>query len=178
LKQKNRKLGEYMKRNFLVALLATFSIALARAEVKVGFVDLQKAIQSTSAGKKAKAELEGEFNKRKKEFEKQDADIKKAGEDLVKKKAVMTEEAFAKKQSELQDEMLKFREAVGQSQFEIQKKQQDLTTPILEKIRKTISKIAKEKGYTMVAESGTGILYSEPNADLTEEVIKSFESDK
>jgi outer membrane protein len=167
-----------MRKNLLVLLVVLFNVVLVRAEVKVGFVDLQKAIQSTSAGKKAKAELESEFNKRKKEFEKQDAELKKVGEDLVKKKAVLSEEIFAKKQSELQEEMLKFREAVGQSQFEIQKKQQDLTTPILEKIRKTISKIAKEKGYTMVAESGTGILYSEPNADLTEEVIKSFETEK
>jgi outer membrane protein len=167
-----------MKKNLLVLMVTLFSAVAVKAEVKVGFVDLQKAIQSTSAGKKAKAELEGEFNKRKKEFEKQDADLKKAADELVKKKAVLSEEAFAKKQNELQEEMLKFREAVSQSQFEIQKKQQDLTTPILEKIRKTVAKIAKEKGYTMVAESGTGILYSEPNADLTSEVIKSFESEK
>jgi outer membrane protein len=167
-----------MRKKLLFGMFIFLNVALASAEVKVGFVDLQKAIQSTSLGKKAKAELENEYNKRKKEFEKQDGDLKKANDDLVKKKAVLSEEAFAKKQTELQEQVLKFREAVGQSQFEIQKKQQDLTTPILEKIRKTISKIAKEKGYTMVAESGTGILYSEPNADLTDEVIKSFESEK
>lgn len=167
-----------MKNKLLAVILVFFNVAIVQAEVKVGFVDLQKAIQSTSAGKKAKAELEGEFNKRKKEFEKQDAELKKASEDLAKKKAVLTEEAFVKKQNDLQETMLKFREAVGQSQFEIQKRQQELTTPILEKIRKTIAVIAKEKGYTMVAESGTGILYSEPNADLTDEVIKNFETIK
>ena len=50
----------------LVILIASLGFAMAaKAEVKIGYVDMQKAIQSTSAGKKAKSELEAEFNKKK-----------------------------------------------------------------------------------------------------------------
>ena len=42
--------------------------AMAKADVKVGYVDMQKAVQATAEGKKAKAELEGEFEKKKKEL--------------------------------------------------------------------------------------------------------------
>lgn len=165
-----------MKLGYVILSYLMFASLNLSAEVKVGFVDLQRAIQETTAGKKAKAELETEFSKKKKEFEKQDQELKKAGEELMKKKPVMSEEAFVKKQNELQEQVMRFRESVNQSQYEIQKKQQELSAPILEKIRNTINKIAKDKGYTMVAESGTGILYAEPNSDLTQEVIKVMES--
>ena len=43
------------------ALLVAAPVAKAE-EMKVGYIDIQKAIQATTAGKKAKGELEKEFN--------------------------------------------------------------------------------------------------------------------
>lgn len=165
-------------KKMLIVLSMLMTASFAHAEAKVGYVDMQKAIQSTAAGKKAKAELEGEFNKKKKELEKKEADLKKMGEDLEKKKSVLSEDALGKKQAEFQDEMLKYRDVVGKSQLEIQKKERELTAPILEKMKKTIAKLAKDKGYTMVIENSQMVLYATPEADLTDEVIKAFEKEK
>ncbi|WP_347357585.1 OmpH family outer membrane protein [Bdellovibrio sp.] len=165
-------------KKMLIVLSMLLTASLAQAEAKVGFVDMQKAIQSTSAGKKAKTELESDFNKKKKELEKKEADLKKMGEDLEKKKSVLSEEALGKKQAEFQEEMLKYRDVVGKSQIEIQKKERELTAPILEKMKKVISKLAKEKGYTLVIENSQMVLYATSDADLTEEVIKAFEKEK
>lgn len=161
----------------LSSLLLAAGMARA-AESKIAVVDMQKAVQATAAGKKAKSELEGEFEKRKKELQKKEADLKKMGEDLEKKKSVLSEEALAKKQGEFQEEMLKYRDQVGKSQMEIQKKDRDLTQPILEKMRKVIEKVAKDKGYTLVLENSAMILYSGKDNDLTDEVIKAFEKEK
>lgn len=166
-----------MKR-MLIVLSMLLTASLAQAEAKIGFVDMQKAIQSTSAGKKAKTELESDFNKKKKELEKKEADLKKMGEDLEKKKSVLSEEALGKKQAEFQEEMLKYRDVVGKSQIEIQKKERELTAPILDKMKKVIAKLAKDKGYTMVIENSQMVLYATSDADLTEEVIKAFEKEK
>ncbi|MDG0817539.1 OmpH family outer membrane protein [Bdellovibrio svalbardensis] len=165
-------------KKMVVVLSALLMAAAAHAETKVGFVDMQKAIQSTSAGKKAKAELEGDFSKKKKELEKKEADLKKMGEDLEKKKSVLSEEALGKKQAEFQEEMLKYRDVVGKSQVEIQKKERDLTAPILEKMKKVIAKIAKEKGYSLIMENNQAILFATPESDLTDEVIKAYEKEK
>ncbi|KYG60309.1 OmpH family outer membrane protein [Bdellovibrio bacteriovorus] len=165
-------------KKMLIVLSMLMTASFAHAEAKVGYVDMQKAIQSTSAGKKAKTELEGEFNKKKKELEKKEADLKKMGEDLEKKKSVLSEDALGKKQAEFQEEMLKYRDVVGKSQVEIQKKERELTAPILEKMKKVIAKIAKDKGYTMVIENSQMVLYATPEADLTQEVIAAFEKEK
>jgi outer membrane protein len=165
--------------NKLVVVLGSLLIAAAaHAETKIGLVDMQKAIQSTSAGKKAKSELEGDFNKKKKELESKEAELKKMGEELEKKKSVMSEEALGKKQAEFQEEMLKYRDVVGKSQVEIQKKERDLTAPILEKMKKVIAKLAKDKGYSVIMESNQAVLFATPDGDLTDDVIKAFEKDK
>ena len=164
-----------------VAMIASLVMAAGlahAAEAKIGFVDMQKAIQSTAAGKKAKSELEGEFNKKKKELEKKEADLKKMGEDLERKKSVLSEEVLSKKQAEFQEEMMKYRDVVGKSQLEIQKKERDLTAPILEKMKKTIEKVAKEKGYSMILENSQMVLFATSDADLTDTVVKAYEAAK
>jgi outer membrane protein len=162
----------------MIGLSLIFAAGLARAEMKVGFVDMQKAIQSTSAGKKAKAELETEFNKKKKELQKKEADLKKMGEHLERKKSVLSEEVLGKKQADFQEEMMKYRDVVGKSQLEIQKKERELTAPILEKMKTVIAKMAKDKGYSVVLENSQMVLYSTPDADLTDEVVKAYEKQK
>jgi outer membrane protein len=122
--------------------------------------------------------LETEFNKKKKELEKKEADLKKMGEDIEKKKSVLSEEALGKKQAEFQEEMLKYRDVVGKSQMEIQKKERELTAPILTKMKTVIAKIAKDKGYTMILENNQSVLFATADSDLTDEVIKSYEKEK
>ncbi|MGZ3768304.1 MAG: OmpH family outer membrane protein [Bdellovibrio sp.] len=165
--------------NRLLLIITTFILtAVAQAETKIGYIDMQKAIQGTSAGKKASKELETEFNKKEKEFEKIEVDLKKMGEDLEKKKSVLSEEALNKKQAEFQQEMLKYREMVNKGQMEIQKKGSDLSAPIIEKMKTVIAKLAKDKGYSMVLENSQLVLYATAECDLTDAVTKAFESEK
>lgn len=161
----------------LSALLLVGSMARA-ADTKIAFVDMQKAVQSTAAGKKAKSDLEGELEKRKKDLQKKDADLKKMREDLEKKKSVLSEEALAKKQQEFQEEFGQFQQTVQKSQLELQKREQDLTGPILKKMKTVIEKVAKDKGYTLVLENSAMVLYASKDADITDDVVKAFEKEK
>lgn len=163
-----------MFKKTLISLVLALGVAHA-ADSKVGIVDMQKAIQATAAGKKAKGELEAEFEKRKKELQKKESDLKKLSDDLEKKKSVLSEEVLAKKQGEFQEEMMKYRETLNKNQQEIQKKERDLTQPILEKMRTAINAVAKEGGYTVVLENSPMVLFADPAHDLTDKVIKAFE---
>ncbi|GIL17725.1 MAG: OmpH outer membrane protein [Oligoflexia bacterium] len=166
-------------KKILMSLVMVVGASAFGAESKIGFVDVQKAIQSTAAGKKAKESLDAEFQKRKQNLDKKKADIEKMGQDLEKKKSVLSEEVMNKKQMELQEEMLKFQKTVAENQVEIQKKEKDLVEPILEKMKKTIEKVAQEKGFTLVIEKqGQNVLFAQKDSDLTEDVVKAFEKEK
>lgn len=164
-----------------ILLITSLSLVMAlpsMAEFKMGVVNLQKAIQSTSQGKKAKTELETDFEKKKKELQKKEADLKKMQEDIEKKKSVLSEEVLSKKQEEFREEMMKFQQVVAKNQQEIQKKEQELTQPILEKMKKIIEKVSKEKGYSLVIENAALVLYSDGSTDITDDVVKVFEKEK
>ncbi len=167
-------------RNFTV-IIATmmFGFSAYAAEAKIGYIDLQKAIQDTSAGKKARKELETEFNAKKDELQKKEANIKKMQEDLEKKKSVLTDEVRQAKAADLQSEMMKFQQFYQQSQLNMQKKEQELTKPVLTKMQGVIEKLAKDGGYTVILEkSEQSVLWARKDIDLTEQVVKAYESAK
>jgi outer membrane protein len=163
----------------MIIATVLLSLTAMAAESKVGYVDVQKAIQSTAAGKKAKDQLDGEFKKRKESLDKRKADIEKMGQDLEKKRSVLSEEVLNKKQQELGEEMKKFQQTVAENQMEIQKKEKDLVDPILEKMKKVIEKVAEKKGYTIVLErTAQNVLFAQKDADLTEDVVSAYEKEK
>ena len=179
----SKVVGVSKSATFVMAVAASAMVfgmgakASAADATKIGYVDLQKAIQETSAGKKAKKDLEKEFNTKKADLQKKEADLKKMCDDLEKKKVALSYDVRAKKTQELQGEMMKFQREVGDSQMNIQKKERDLTQPIIEKLQSSIEKVAKKDGYTMVLEkSEQSVLWAQKDADLTESVVKDFES--
>lgn len=160
-----------------LGLLAVLFVSLgARADVKIGYIDMQKAIQETGSGKKAKKELEDEFNKKKKELEKMETEIKKKGEEFEKRSGVMNEDARNKKNAELQGEMRKYQESAAKAQMEIQKRERDLTQPIVDRLRKILDDIAKKDDYTVILEKAeNSVMWAKKEIDLTERVVKEFD---
>jgi outer membrane protein len=163
---------------FAVLAFAMAPLAVSHAsadEVKIGTVDMQKALQSVDAGKKAKAQLEKEFNSKKKDLQNEEAALRKMTDEFKKQSLVMNDEARAKKQGEIQERIMKYQEATQKSQMEIQQKEHELTEPILNKLRGVIGDLAKSKGYSMVLERNENmVLFSPEKDDLTEDVIAAY----
>lgn len=163
-----------------VLVVATLSVsAYAAEEMKIGTVDMQKALQTVDAGKKARAQLEREFNAKKKDLQTEEASLKKMIDEFKKQSLVMSDEARAKKQQEIQERGMRFQEQTARSQQEIQKKEQELTAPILIRLRSIISEMAKSKGYSVVLEKNENtVLFSQEKDDLTTEVISAYDKSK
>lgn len=150
------------------------------AEFKLAYVDVQKAIEKTSMGKKAKEEMKKEADKKNKELEKKKSDVDKMREDIEKKRSVLAEEAFAKRAGELQEEMQKFNQTASKAQAELQKKESELLEPIVKKMKIVIEKLAKTKGISMVIQSNQNaqiVLYALPELDITEDLVKAFDKE-
>ncbi len=160
----------------VVASAALFlGVQVAKADVKIAVVDMQKALQTVDAGKKAKSQLEKEFNEKKTQLQSEEESIKKLTEEFKKKNLVLSAEAQGKKQAELQEKIMKYRELVGKSQMEMQKRERDLTEPIIGRLRGVVEEVAKGQGFTMVLDKNeNSVLFVQPKDDLTDEVVKTF----
>ena len=159
----------------IAAFLFAATAFASDTPMKIGTIDMQKAIQATDAGKKAKKELEKEFNDKKKELQDKEKDLKKMSEDLEKKSMVLSDEVKQKKQMEFQEEMVKYRELLGKSQLEIQDKERKLTAPIIEKLRGIMGQIGEKEKYTVILEKNeNAVMWAPKTLDLTERVVSEF----
>ena len=160
---------------FVISSLV-LNASFARADdAKIGIVDMQKAIQSSDAGKKAKGELETAFNKKKRELDEQGAQLKKDQEAFTKKQAALSDSAKRDQGTKLQEKMMKYQELLQKSNTDIQKKEQEMSEPIIKDIRLKVAEIAKKRNFSLVLEKNDNIvIYSDDKTDITDEVIKSI----
>jgi outer membrane protein len=161
----------------LSLIIATLFVAGAAnaAELKIGFVDVRKAIETTKAGQKVKKDLEADFKKREKELQKRADDVKKMNTDYEKKSLVLSDEAKLKKQGELQEEMMKYNQEVQKNTADLRKKEQELMEPIFKKMQDVINDLAKKESYALIIQNRENILYASQEVDLTDKVVKEFE---
>ncbi len=94
-----------------------------------------------------------------------------------KQAALLSEDARMKKQKEFQDKFLELRKSEMDFQNEIKQKEQQATQKIAIKVAGLVDRIAKDKKLTAVFEtSSSGLIYLKDPVDLTDQVIKDYNS--
>jgi outer membrane protein len=160
-----------------VVLLVSSPIVAAAEEVKLGYVDLQRALNETEDGRKAKANLKKVFDAKQKELDEQQEALKKDIEDLNKKRTLLPADKVREKETELQDRMQKVQQTYMRHQQDLSSKEQEATAKIFERMSKIISKIATTENFTMVFDrQAANVVYAKPHLDLTNDLIRRYNS--
>jgi outer membrane protein len=167
----------------LATLLALSAPAFAAkdgngsATTHVALIRMQEAIKDTKDGKKAESTLKKEIEERQKKLQAEGEKIQKAMEDLRKQGMVMDEKSRAEKESTIQRQVQGFEESKMRNQQEFQKRDQEISEPIIKKLRSIVGEIAKEKSYTLVIDTSS-VIYANDQDDITDEVIKRYDTKK
>ncbi len=158
-----------------IVLAVMAAPAVARAEVKIGVVDLQRALNESDAGKRAKADFKTRVDKLESQLRGQKEELDRLKEDLERKAAVMREEERRKLQTDFEHKRLDLKRKFEDSQAELQKKDSELTGEIIEGLQKVIRQIGESESYTLVLElSSSGVLYNSSSVDITEQVLTAY----
>ena len=158
----------------VIIVAVIFSGAAVAAELKLGYVNLQKALNECLAGKEAVLELEAETKKRQEQIDVKQEDLKKLNEEIEKKKTVWSADMQEQKQKELQARMQEFQRFYLQSNDDLKRREQEKKTVIIKELLEIAKPLAKEKGYTFLFEL-QGLIYGPPEADLTNDLIKAYD---
>ena len=86
----------------LLAVLSLSSTAMAQSAMKIGVVNLQRAINEVSEGKKARANLESRMEKIKAEVDKRRKELETMQESLEAGEMMLSEEALTEKRTAFQ----------------------------------------------------------------------------
>jgi outer membrane protein len=159
----------------LAALLPLAPVA--RADTKVAFIDLQRAISEVADGRQARAKLKKEFDQRQKQLDDRQEELKRLQSDLQAKGDAMSDDARHKAQSEMDQKLMDVSRLYAQLQKELQQKEHDAMKGILSKMSNLTRSIAEAEGVSMVFEkTDSGLFYAQPSLDLTNELIRRYNS--
>lgn len=151
--------------------------AHAEANSKVGLINMQEAIRGTADGKKAEQTLRKEMEDLQKKMQGEGKKIQDQMESLRKQGMVMDEKTRREKEEAIQKQIMSLREEEAKNTQKFQERDQQISQPIIKKLRDIVSAIAKEKGLTLVMDGGN-VVYAEPGSDITAEVIKRYDAKK
>ncbi len=155
------------------------SKATAAEGLKIGIVDLFRALNESDAGKKAKTDLEALIKSKQIAIDEKGKKLEALKGDLEKQTAIISAEARKAKEEELERLVRDFQRIVADSQAEVKKKEGELTGGILKDLRDAINKIAQEEGYSLILERAEGlVLYAVKPLDITDKVIKRHDEAK
>ncbi len=169
-----------MSRNKLFAaiLLGRFvTPVLALAETKYAFVDLQRALEETEDGKKAKAKLKSDFDRKQKELDEKQEELKKIKEGLDKKASLMKPEALQKEQKEFQDRFVELQQTYQRLQQDLAKREQDATRNIFGKLQLGGGTIAERDPFSRVVDNNASVVGGQASLDITNDVIRMYNAD-
>ena len=161
----------------MVLALALPALPTLAADFKVGIVDLQRALNESSSGKKAKDQFKGEFEKMQNGLKSEKDSLDRMKEDLDKKSAVLNDDQRKTKMEDFERRRRDLRRKLEDSDAELRKKDQELTGSILKDLAVVIQEIGEREGYTVILEnSSSSVLYGSKSIDITESVIKAFDA--
>jgi outer membrane protein len=161
-----------VKYNFLIlAVLLTASIT-SHAELKIGFVQVDKILQEAPQTIESNKKLEKEFSSR---TDKLKADVKS----LKERESSFSKDALTMKESERDTK----EKSLSQLRVDVQRKERELREDInirrneelgglQEQINKAVTSVAKAEGFDLVLYNG--VAYASEKIDITDKILKSL----
>jgi outer membrane protein len=165
---------------FAALVLLTWATASPAENYRIATVDLQRALNESEAGKKAKERFKVEVDKLQSDLEKQRAEIEKMKEDVEKRALVLKEEERREIEREYQRRLRDFQRTYKDAQADLQARDNELTAEILTELAMVILEYGEKSDYTLILEaSNTGaVLYNSRVLDITGEIIEAYDAKK
>ena len=173
-----------MRKIKMIAIVLTvvccMSFSAYAGDIKIGVIDSQRILESSSYGKSAREEVQKKLEELTNDLKSREAEITELKEKVEREALVMSpemreqkEREFRIKYGDLQAQQKKAKQEIGQLQMK-------LSGQIQRDVIKIVEGIGKKGGYTLILERGS-LMYSDDTLDISDEVIeiynKNYEKD-
>jgi len=161
-----------------IILLGWFGSVLA-ADLKVACVDIQRAVNECNLGKESKKTIVKEAEKLYRQSTDKQKELQALKEAYDKQALMLTPDARATKEKELQNKFREFQRWQEDAQNDFNQKRTDTERNIYFGLQKVIQKIGADEGYTFILDKNENFVhYASKVIDITDRVIKTFDAQK
>lgn len=156
----------------VASLVGLLGASAATAEMRVGIVDMQRALNECDAGRRAKDSVKSKFERAQDQLKRQRESLDARREDYENKATAMREEERRNLEKTLEGETLEFKRKYEDFQRDLKRTDAELTSGIVEELYGIVNDYGREQGYTLVLEASSGaVLYGDKSLDITDQIV-------
>lgn len=163
----------------LFAFAVFTNLGFSGQDSNIAVIDPIKALETSTEGQKAMAQLQAKQMSIREELSQIDKDVKGIENRLRTQRLTLTQEAQEKLTLDLDRLLTKRKRVEEDSLKEYQRLEFQLINRFKQEVIPIIETVAKAKGFSLVLDlSTTGVAYFDRTLDITEEVVRRYNAAK
>lgn len=149
------------------SLLVSFTMVGQQTKLKIGHLNTNDLMQVMPGRDSAEQALNNYAQNLQNQLETMVNEFQTKYNDYLANETQYIDAVKQIKQKELVDLQTRIQDFQDEAQNLLSKKEQELLQPLIDKAKKAIDEVAKEKGYTYILDTGTGaVLYWDGGEDI------------
>ncbi len=162
----------------VLIIVAMFtSIAFAADATKIGMINFEKILKESSPGKVMQKDLKAKLEQLQAKFQGEEKKLQDMKAGLEREALVLSAEKKLERQRELRDKADDLKTMNADYSQEMQILQNKRMNQIEKEIFEIVNKLGKAQGYLLIVEKKVGgVIYAADKVDITDEVIKEYNS--
>lgn len=161
---------KFTKRKLALLSLMVISFGLQAADLKVGYVQVDKILQEAPQTAESGKKLEKEFGPRSQELDRLAKQIKELETVLEKEGVTIPETERRTKERDVQNIKVEFQRKQRELREDINLRKNEELGSLQDRINKAVQSVAKSENYDLVMYSG--VAYATDKIDITDKVLK------
>jgi outer membrane protein len=158
--------------HILAAGLLALSLNIHAADLKIGYVQVDKILQEAPQTAESSKKLEKEFAPRTQELERMQKQIKDIETSLDKDALTMSETDRKNKERDASNLKIDFQRKQRELREDINLRKNEELGSLQDRINKAVTAVSEAEGYDLVVYGG--VAYANKKIDITDKVLKSL----
>jgi outer membrane protein len=158
-----------------IPLLAFMVGAVGAADIKIGFVDVERIRRESAPAERASKTLEKEFAPRAQELQRRESQIKTLQGQLEKDAVTMSESDRRSKEQELSRMSVDFQRMQREYREDLNMRRNQELASLFERADRVIKQIADAEKYDLILQEA---VFRSPRIDITDRVLKALSEGK
>lgn len=159
----------------VLALALVAAGAAGAADMKIGFVDVERVSRESAPAERASKQLEKEFAPRQQELQRREAQIKEIQGQLEREGMTMGESDRRAKEQELTRSNVEFQRMQREFREDLTIRRNQEIQGLMERANRVIRKIAEAEKFDLILQDA---VYRDPRIDITDRVLKALAESK
>ena len=162
----------HLLKSLLIAGLFGLTLNVSAADLKIGYVQVDKILQDAPQTAESGKKLEREFTARTQELERLQKQIKDIETALDKDSLTMSEADRKNKERDSSNLKIDFQRKQRELREDVNLRKNEELGALQDKINKAVTAVSEAEGYDLVVYGG--VAYANKKIDITDKVLKSL----